>query len=87
MKESEWLLSESPLSARLSLCLSLSFPPPPHSPREAPRRLLHPSVSSPGSVLQEAAITEDTCYMLPGNKMLPEKYNPPLTLHRTGTSR
>lgn len=75
------------MQANLPAPPSLSSPPPPHSPGEAPRRLLHPSLSSPGSVLQEAAITEDTCYMLPGNKRLPEKYNPPLTLHRTGTSR
>lgn len=59
--------------------LSLS-PPALERPSEPPSS----QRPSPDSVLQEAAIREDACYMLPGNKRLPENYSPPLTLHRAG---
>lgn len=86
MKRLARLLSESPNKPIwLPVCLSPPFFLP--RPQRSPWRLLHPRVPSSGSALQEAAVTEDTCYMLPGNKMLPENCNPPLTLHRPGTSR
>lgn len=71
------------MQASASAGLSLSSPAAPEKPLEAPAS----QGPSPGSVLQEAAITEDTCYPLPGNKMLPAHGNPPLTLHGTEPSR
>lgn len=73
------LHSESPEPACLSSPLSSSPTTLERPPEPAPSQQ-----PSPGSILQDAAITEDACYMLPGNKMLPENYNPPLTLHRAG---
>lgn len=71
--------------ASQSVCVSISLPVLFPAAPEMPLRPLHPSIPRPGFVLQEAAITEDPCYMLPGNKTLPENYNPPLTLPRPGS--
>ena len=74
-------------TSHLSLPVCLS--PPTSSPTtlERPPEPAPSQWPSPGSILQDAAITEDACYMLPGNKMLPENYNPPLTLHRAGNQQ